>query len=165
MNIPPYGNIYYNFFGGKVWGVLPFPLLEIHPGNESYFYNKYTFNMMNRFEFVSDKYAGFNIEHNVGNGIFRLTAVTRKLKMRQFWNVKAVWGNLGDANKQLNFAGTQSFQSLNGKPYVELGTGIENILRLFRVDFVWRLTPRVGQPLPGQSNRNFGVFGSFKIGF
>jgi hypothetical protein len=165
LNIPPLGRVYYNFFGGKVWGTLPFMLLEVHPGNESYFYNPYVFNMMNRFEFVSDRYAGFNVEHNIGNGIFRLLSVTRKLKMRQFWNAKAVWGDLSNANKQLNFVGTQSFQGLGGRPYIEVGTGIENILRLFRVDFVWRLTPKVNQPLPGQSSRNFGVFGSFKIGF
>lgn len=165
MDIPPFGSLYYNLFAGKVWGTLPFMMLEIHPGNESYFYNKYVFNMMNRFEFVSDRYAGFNIEHTMGNGIFRLTSVTRKLKLRQFWNAKAVWGDLSEANRQLNFVGTQSFQSLNGSPYIEVGTGVENIFRLFRVDFVWRLTPKVNQALPGQSNRNFGVFGSFKVGF
>jgi hypothetical protein len=38
---------------------------------------------MNRFEYVSDEYAGVNIEHIIGNGLFRLTSFTRKLKLRQ----------------------------------------------------------------------------------
>ena len=66
-------------------------LLDIAPGNELHYYNKYAFNMMNRFEFIHDKYAGINIEHNIGNGIFRYF---RKLKFRQFWTAKAVWGSV-----------------------------------------------------------------------
>ena len=39
-----------------------------------------------------------NIEHNIGSGLFRFIPITRKLKWRQFWNVKALWGSLSDAN-------------------------------------------------------------------
>jgi hypothetical protein len=91
MKIPPYGNFYYNFFGGKVFGTLPFPLLEIHPGNEIYYYNKYAFNMMNRFEYVSDQYAGFNFEHNIGNaetkngiGLFKKILRLAAIIIKQF---------------------------------------------------------------------------------
>ena len=44
--------------------------LDIAPGNELYYYNKYAFNLMNRYEFIHDKYAGISFEHNIGNGIF-----------------------------------------------------------------------------------------------
>ena len=58
---------------------------------------------MNKYEFVHDQYVGINFEHNIGNGIFRLVRPTRKLKFRQFWTAKALWGSLIDANKALNF--------------------------------------------------------------
>lgn len=162
LKIAPYGNLYFNLFAGKVYGALPFPLLEIHPGNEIYYYNKYAFNMMNKFEYVSDRYAGFNLEHNIGNGLFRFIPLTRKLKIRQFWEAKGIMSNLSDQNKLINFVGNHSFQSLNGKMYLEAGTGVDNILKVFRVDLVWRVLP---QPLPKESNKRFGVFGSFRIGF
>ncbi|MGB3007414.1 MAG: DUF5686 family protein, partial [Chitinophagaceae bacterium] len=86
FKIPPYGNISWNIYGGKTFGTLPYTLLDIAPGNEMYYYNKYAFNMMNRWEFIHDRYAGVNIEHNVGNGIFRMFP---KLRLRQFWTAKA----------------------------------------------------------------------------
>jgi hypothetical protein len=162
MSVAPYGNFYYNFFAGRVFGTLPYTLLEVHPGNEIYYYNKYAFNMMNRFEYISDKYSGFNFEHNIGNGLFRYIPVTRKLKLRQFWSAKGVWGNLSEENKKLNFVGTHTFQSLNNKMYMELGTGVDNIFKVLRLDLVWRVLP---QPLPKEQNKRFGIFGSFRVSF
>lgn len=50
-------------------GILPFPLLIIHPANRSYFYSALSYNLMNVEEFVSDHYAGLNIDHFF-NGFF-----------------------------------------------------------------------------------------------
>ena len=72
MKIPPFGTLSFQLYGGKTFGTLPYVLLDIAPGNELYYYNKYAFNMMNRYEFIHDQFAGINFEHNVGNGIFRL---------------------------------------------------------------------------------------------
>lgn len=167
FKVANYGEIYYNVYGGKIFGTLPFPLLEIHPGNEMYYYNKYAYSLMNRFEFLSDEYAGINIEHNFGNGVFRLLAPTRKLKLRQFWTAKTLWGSLSNSNKTFNQVGTvfengHQFQSLNGKTYMELGTGVDNILRVLRIDFVWRLLPL---PMPKEAYKRFGIFGSFRLQF
>jgi hypothetical protein len=160
--IPPFGNIYFNVFGGKTFGTLPYMLLDVAPGNEIYYYNRYAFNMMNRYEFIHDKYAGFNVEHNFGNGIFRFIPITRKLKFRQFWTAKGLWGSLSEDNEKLNFVNGHPFKALNGKTYVELGTGVDNILKVFRLDFVWRVLPT---PRPEKSSERFGVFGSFRLAF
>ncbi|MBS1666400.1 MAG: carboxypeptidase-like regulatory domain-containing protein [Bacteroidetes bacterium] len=160
FSVAPLGKISYNVFAGKIFGTLPYPLLEVHPGNELYLYNKYAFNLMNRYEFISDRYAGFTTEHNIGNGLFRFVPFTRKLKFRQFWNIKGVTGTLSEANGQLNLASNPLFKSLNNKLYLELGTGVDNIFKLFRVDFVWRLAPT---PLPDARAGRFGIFGSFKV--
>jgi len=160
--IPPFGSLYFNVFGGKTFGVLPYTFLDVAPGNEIYYYNKYAFNMMNRYEFIHDRFAGFNIEHNFGNGIFRFFGPTRKLKFRQFWTAKGLWGSLSEANKTLNFVGDYPFQSLDGRTYLELGTGVDNIFKVLRFDFVWRALPQ--STLPTNSKR-FGVFGSFRLAF
>lgn len=160
-SIAPFGSVYWSVFAGRTFGTAPYMFLNIAPGNEIYYYNKYAFNLMNRYEYINDRYAGLIFEHNVGNGIFKLP-VLRALKFRQFWNMKLLAGSLSDENKTLNFVDGHPFTSLNGKPYLELGTGIDNILKFFRVDMVWRILPT---PLPTAGYQRFGVFGSFRVGF
>ncbi len=161
VKISPYGSFSYKIYAGKIFGTIPFTFLENHPGNDIYYYNPSSFNLMNRFEYLSDKYAGLNVEHNIGSGIFRFIPFTRKLKLRQFWNAKTVWGTLSQGNVALNNSGN-NFKTLNGNTYLELGTGIDNILKVLRLDFVWRVAPR---PLPTNKISRFGVFGSFQFQF
>ena len=163
IKIPPLGKLHYNIYGEKIFGTLPYLLLEIHPGNELYYYNKYAFNTMNRYEFISDAYAGFNIEHDIGGGIFNYIPYVRKWKLRQFWTAKGVMGKLSEANKAMNLYNGYSFRTLDNNPYMELGTGVENILHLIRIDFIWRVTP-LSQPA-GHHDNGFGIFGSLKLQF
>jgi hypothetical protein len=123
---------------------------------------------MNRFEYVSDQYAGVNAEHNFGSGLFRFVPITRKLKWRQLWTIKTFWGSLSNDNNNINYlldtAGNKipAFKKLNGKTYIEIGTGIDNIFKVFRLDFVWRLSP---SPAYAGKKNQFGIFGSFQIQF
>ncbi len=162
LKVPPFGHIDYSVYAGKVFGTLPYMLLEVAPGNEIYYYNKYAFNLMNRFEYINDRYAGFAVEHNIGSGLFKYTALTRRLRFRQFWTIKTLVGDLSPANKALNFVPPYPFQSLNGKMYTEIGTGVDNILKVLRLDLIWRLAPR---PLPTNRVYRFGIFGSFRLAF
>jgi hypothetical protein len=162
MSIPPFGSVYFNLFAGKTFGTIPYMFLDVAPGNEIYYYNRYAFNMMNRYEFIHDRFTGFNIEHNFGNGVFRFFGPTRKLKFRQFWTAKGLWGSLSEANKKLNFVGDFPFQSLDGRTYLELGTGVDNIFKVLRFDFIWRVLPQTSIPT---NSKRFGVFGSFRLAF
>lgn len=174
--IPRWGKVNYMVYGGKVFSnePLPFMLLEVHPGNEVYYYNKQSFNLMNRFEYISDEFAGATLEHNLEKKFLSLLHFMRKSNMRQFWNVKTVWGNLSTANQRLNihdFYYEYRMRSLRGGFYTELGTGLENIFKLLRIDFVWRYAPlrnipAGSNPLLYKSNANdFGVFGSVRLQF
>ena len=154
---PPLGSVSFQAYAGRTFGTLPYTFLDIAPGNELYYYNKYAFNMMNRYEFVHDRFAGLNYEHNIGNGIFRLVP---KLKFRQFYTIKALWGKLSDANRNLNFTQGHTFQTLDGKTYLEIGAGVDNILRFFRVDFIWRLLPKSNI---STKTEKFGIFGSLRV--
>lgn len=163
LKLPHLGTITYNVFAGKHFGTLPYPLLEVHPGNDFYYYNQYAFSMMNRFEFISDTYAGFMFEHNIGGGVFNYIPLLKKVKLRQFYTVKSAIGSLNEANKKLNLNQGFDFKTLQGNPYLEIGTGVDNIFQMFRIDFVWRVapTPAPNEPL----EKRFGIFGSFKVGF
>ncbi len=160
LPITPFGNIYYSVFAGKTWGKTSYPFLDIMPGNEMSYYNKYAFNLMQRYEFISDEFVGINIEHKIGKGVLRYLPLLKKTKWRQFWSAKAVVGGLSNENQQLNFIGTHPFNSLKSKPYAEIGTGIENIAKFFRIDFVWRLTD---SQLQTATPSSFGIFGSFRV--
>jgi len=109
------------------------------------------------------------VEHNFEKKLLNLLPFLRKTTLRQFWNVKAVWGDLSRADKQLNLQDFPNYRlrSLRGNGYVEAGTGIDNIFRYFRVDLVWRFAPP--QKIAVVNNRNsinnFGVFGSFHFQF
>jgi len=162
VSLAPLGSLYYNLYAGKTFGTAPYMFLSIAPGNEMYYYNKYAFNLMNRYEYLTDQYIGLTVEHSIGNGLFRLIPPTRVLKFRQFWNAKFLMGSLSNANKSLNYVDGHPFAVIGGKPYIELGTGVDNILKFFRVDFVWRVSP---QPLPQEAYKRFGIFGSFNVSF
>jgi hypothetical protein len=162
IKIPPLGSIYYNVFAGKTYGTLPFPFLNVAPGNETYYYDQYSFSLMNKFEYLHDQYVGINYEHNIGNGLFRFIPLTRKLKFRQFYTIKALWGSLTDANALYNASPDYTFRSLDGKTYMEIGTGVDNILKVLRFDVVWRVLPK---DIPTLSQERFGVFGSLRLTF
>jgi hypothetical protein len=162
IKISPLGNISFFAYAGKTYGTLPYVLLDIAPGNELFYYNKYALNTIIRWEYLHDRYAGLNFEHNFGSGIFKWFGPTRKMKLRQFWTAKVLTANLSDANRAFNFKNGNSFQTLDGKTFVELGTGVDNILRLLRIDFIWRVLPT---PLPPEKIRRFGIYGSIRFGF
>ena len=74
----------------------------------------------------------------------------KKLQWREVVTLKAVYGTLSKKNNGILGSEHSSeapllfpkgMTSLN-KPYVEMGVGISNILRLLRVDAFWRLTHR-----------------------
>ena len=123
---------------------------------------------MNRFEYISDRYAGFSLEHNFEKKLLNLLPFLRKTPLRQFWNIKAVWEDLSTNNKKENLQdfANYRFRSLRGNGYVEAGTGIDNIFRYFRLDCVWRFAPPQKAFLNTQNSiTNFGVFGSFHFQF
>ena len=157
FSTPPFGAITYQLYTGRTFGALPYAFLDIAPGNEMYYYNKYAFNMMNRYEFVHDRFVGVNFEHNIGPGIFR---VVPRWKFRQFYTIKGLWGELSEENRTLNFIEGHNFQTLNRKTYLEVGTGVDNILRFLRVDFIWRVLPKADLK---KTTEKFGVFGSIRF--
>ena len=143
---------------GKVWGTLPWPLLRLHPGNETFIYDVYAYNLMNYFEFVSDQYASISYSHHFDGLFFNRIPLVRKLKWREVITFRGVIGSLSDKNKAYNKL-PQNTHTLD-KPYMEAGAGIENIFKVIRIDAIWRLTH-----LDNVDANKFGVFISINFTF
>jgi len=126
--------------GGKYFGAIPYPVLELHPGNESWFYDNQAFNLMNYFEFASDEYASLFATYHLDGYIFNKVPLLRKLKWREVVTVRSAWGRLDEAKHSKVLLLPEDMFSLENKPYMEASVGIENIFTIFRVDFLQRLT-------------------------
>jgi len=144
------GYLKYEVFGGYIFGKAAYPFLEVHPGNQSYWLQISAFNNMRYFEFVSDRYVGFFAEHHWNGLLLGHIPGVRKLQWRIVTTAKAVVGTLGSHHLSQMILPPET-HSLNWKPYVEVGVGIENIFKLLRIECTWRLT----QKFEGISN--FGI--------
>lgn len=136
--INPLGRMIYLVELGKTFGDLPYPLLEIHGGNETFSYSRTNFNMMNFFEFISDQYVSVKLEHHFDGLFFNKIPLLRALNLREVASGKAVYGTLNDSNA-LETRGGELITAPTDV-YYEAGFGVENILKLIRVEGVWRLS-------------------------
>jgi hypothetical protein len=157
------GRTYYNVSAGHIFSKLPYPLLEVHIGNQSPFYTSVAFNLMNYFEFVSDSYITFKYRHYFEGLFFNRIPLIKKLKWRFLTTGGLVYGGLSQSNLSLipltvNNESTRIFSSLDKKPYIEVGYGIENIFKAMRIDVFHRLTY-----LDKPGARSFGVKISFQF--
>jgi hypothetical protein len=130
---------------GKIWGRVPYVLMELHGGNETYIYDYMAFNMMNYYEFASNEYASLSVFHHFEGLFLNKIPLLRKLKWREVVTAKAVIGRVDEANKRALIFPT-TLNVLENGPYVESSIGIENIFKLFRVDVFFRNTYRRENP-------------------
>jgi hypothetical protein len=158
-----FGRIQYSIYAGKIFGTVPYPFLQIHPGNETLFLQRTGFNLMTYYEFISDQWLGFNFEHRLQGFIMDRIPLIKKLKLRALYNAKMVIGSYNakhDATLLL-----PSYSNRLTKPYAEVGVGIENIFKFIRIDAVWRLSYRDHLNSQGNPVRNFGVMFMFTSDF
>lgn len=123
---------------GRFWGKLPYPLLKLHEGNETFFFDEYSHNTMNYYEFVSDKYLSVYYTHHFDGYFFNRVPLFRKLKWREVVYGRALVGGLDEQNRNYSVF-PEGMYSLD-KPFFEAGAGVENILKVMRVDAVWRFS-------------------------
>ncbi len=163
IKLPILGEFEYQLIGGKIWGDVPFPLLEIHPGNETWSFNSIAFNMMNIGEFISDRYISFKAEHHFDGLFLNKFPLIEKLQIREIAGLKGVYGNLSNSHE--NILSLPNFSSsLQKKPYLETYLGLENIFKFIRLDFIWRLS-YLDNRFDGIKVSPFGVRGSLQFDF
>lgn len=134
------GYMDYMVEAGKIWGNLPYHLLEVHTGNQSFINDDVAYNTMRFFEFVSDAYVGIHVENHLEGFLFNRIPAIKKLKWREFIVNKVLFGQLSQTNRNGPLAFPEGLTGLK-QPYWETGFGIENIFKILRVDFLWRVGP------------------------
>ena len=134
--------------GGKVWSAVYFPALLWPNANLSYTIQPVSYSLMNPMEFANDTYGALDLTY-FGNGIlFNHIPGIKKLKLREAVTFKGLMGSLSKRNNPvynksiLNFPLDAHSTQMKDIPYMEIGVGIDNILTVLRVDYVWRLTYR-----------------------
>jgi hypothetical protein len=128
--------------GGKVWNTIPFPLLFIPAGNQSFIFEQDNYNLTRFYEFITDRYIS-------GNAALQLNwspvkVFFPKSKLKTCMGMKAIYGSLSDMNNpRLHpelFVLNNGVEALGEKPYTEASIGLSGILKYLRIDYVYRLT-------------------------
>ncbi len=132
---------------GKVWDKVPYPLLILPNANLSYTIQPESYTNMNAMEFISDEYASWDVTYFMNGLILNRLPLVKKLKWREVFSFRGMWGNLTDKNNPfVDSRGLYLFPegsyTFDKTPYMEAGIGIENIFKFLRLDYVWRLTYR-----------------------
>ena len=134
--------------GGHVWSTTPYTALLIPNANLSYTIQPECFNLLSPMEFVTDSYVVFDFTYWANGAILNYVPYLKKLKLREVFAFRGVWGDLSDKNNpQYNKwlpqfpAGTNPVE-MKSTPYMEISAGLDNIFRILRIDYVWRLSYR-----------------------
>jgi hypothetical protein len=130
------GRFRYIFEAGKVFGNVPYPLLESPTGTDGSGYSFHRFGLMNRMEYAADTYTQLHTEMMFNGILMNQIPLIKHLNIREIMQFKAAYGFLNENNNQ-NFP--EGLTAMN-KPYAEVGAGLSNILRCLSVQYVWRLS-------------------------
>ena len=137
---------------GQQWNQVPWPLLPMPQANLSYIVSPQLFNMVNNMEFLNDRYASLMLTWEMGGKLLNRIPLLRKLKWREIFEFKGLWGTLSDknnpylpknqANSRLMVFPANSFIMDGKKPYWEYAVGIQNILTILQIEYVHRINYR-----------------------
>lgn len=144
------GYMRYGASVGYINGSTAYPFLKVHEGNQSYYLYKTTFNMLNFFEFISDRYVDAYIENHWGGLFLDYIPGIKKLKWRFVSSARATWGMIGSHHSKEMILPPFTKQFGN-TPYLEVSLGLENIFKLLRFDVFYRVTYQI----PGTSPFGF----------
>ncbi|WP_245832378.1 DUF5686 and carboxypeptidase-like regulatory domain-containing protein [Massilibacteroides vaginae] len=130
---------------GKVWNKVPYPLLILPNANLSYTIQPESYTNMNAIEFINDEYVSWDITYYANGLLLNRIPLLKKMKLREVFSFRGLYGNLTDKNNPWKkgeglFAFPERSHVMGDDPYLEAGVGVENILKFFRLDYVWRMT-------------------------
>ncbi|MFM7644324.1 MAG: DUF5686 family protein [Sphingomonadales bacterium] len=152
------GRMRYGFTLGYINGSTAYPLLKVHEGNQSVWLLTSTFNMVNFIEFVSDRYVIGFAENRWEGLIFDRIPLVKASKIRLITTERFMLGGLSSKHADQMLI-PEFVRPFNGIPYIEVGVGIENILKVIRIDVVYRATHQI----PGVSP--IGIKARYSLNF
>ncbi|MDI9355552.1 MAG: DUF5686 family protein [Chitinophagaceae bacterium] len=123
---------------------LPYPLLKIQLGSPSpYLYFSYGNNLMSNFEFINDKYIALRWYHSFEGLFVNSIPLIKKTGIRLIFVTNIILGHIAPENFELTKVNKDisvNLKTFNIKPYIEIGYGVENIFKFFRIIALHRLT-------------------------
>lgn len=137
---------------GAQWNKVPFPFLNLPMANLSYItQHNESFSLINNMEFLNDRYGSLALSYDMNGKLFNRIPLLKKLKWREMFRIRGLWGTLTDKNNpyKSNDPDLFLFPTRNGMPtsyvmgktpYVEASVGIYNIFKLLHIEYVRRLT-------------------------
>jgi hypothetical protein len=140
VNARKLGYFNYAIEGGTTLGTVPHVSLDVPFGDQLVLADAQAFNLMQFMEFAADQYVSVHLSHHFGGLLLDRIPLVNKLKWRSLIFGKAFFGSLSDANNQQTYLFPYELRGIQ-EPYYEVGFGLENIFKIARMDFVWRLTP------------------------
>ena len=137
---------------GAQWNTVPFPMLNLPMANLSYItQHNESFSLINNMEFLNDRYASLALTYDMNGKLFNRIPLLKKLKWRETFRVRGLWGTLTDKNNPYKNAnsdlflfpmrdGTVTSHVMSSTPYIEASVGIYNIFKLLHIEYVRRFT-------------------------
>lgn len=147
-----WGKIDLSLKAGAQWNTAPFPFLILPAANLSYFSQQETFSMLKNMEFINDRYASMNITYDMNGKLLNRLPLIKKLKWRELFRFRALYGNLTDKNNPFKNDnpdlflfprrdGSYTSHVMNPTiPYLEASAGIYNIFKFLHIEYVRRIT-------------------------
>ncbi|WP_340115071.1 DUF5686 and carboxypeptidase-like regulatory domain-containing protein [Maribellus mangrovi] len=148
---------YFNYLTSyeQTFGQAVYPLLNVLEGNESTWRSSSAFNLVDNGTIVADQLLLARAEWHFDGSIARKIPLIKFLNIRLLTGVNIAVGRFNESRNGhydadnnpggiLSFTNpsglpTSAFQPLRkGQPYSEMYWGIENIFKIFRLDFIYR---------------------------
>ncbi len=139
---------------GYIYGDAPYPVAFLNSSNIGFIRDSYSFQLTVPYEFVMDKFLQIWYEHYFDGLLFNRIPFFKRFHLREFIMCKMMVGGFSDHNASLMLV-PAGMTTPGPMPYIEAGIGVENILKVLQLNFVWRCTYLNSPGAP-----NFG----FKIG-